>query len=461
MKTQRTLRALLMTIAGVSFVAAAVQSAQAAPIAPGDPAHLWLFDEGTGSTAVDTGTTGGSDGTLMGTPAWSANTPFSYAGNRSVSTFVREVQAPGFTMGSQQTISMWVGHSTTPTAPPKYILDSTGNRTLVYLEQTPLIYWSGQSLGTGGLIQPTGSGWEHIALVRNGTNVAVYENGVLKSNKTVSAADSNPTTWYFGSRYSQNEQWKGEIDEYAFWDTALSADNIEWLSQNSLGGSTGPGPPPGPTNLALGKEYAFYQHLPGQNPGVGPHYLDDGHAGTNALGVFDAGELTDGMVAGPADHAGSTNNQYVGFYGTPGALPAAEIVFDLGAEYAIDDIVIGTASRGCCGSGSPDDVDISFSTTSATAGFGPATNFTLWGPGTLPVGHYEMTLAASSPSARYVKLSFDGGNHGGGVEKYMLDEISINGRVGGAGDIPEPATLALLSLAAAGLGGYVRRRRKA
>ena len=355
---------------------------------------------------------------------------------------------------------MWVGHSTTPAAPPKYILDSSGNRTLVYLEGTPLIHWRGQGLGTGGLSQPTGSGWEHIALVRNGTNVAVYENGVFKSNNTVSAVDSTPTTWYFGSRYSQNEQWKGEIDEYAFWDTALSADNVEWLSQNSLGSSTGPGPPPGPTNLAPGKEYAFYQQLPGETPGTGPHYLDDGHAGTLATGVFDAGQLTDGLVSGAGDD-GSIGSQYVGFWGSAGALPAAEIVFDLGAEYAIDDIVIGTGSRGQFGSGSPDDVDISFSTTSDTAGFGPATNFALWGPGSLPTGHHEMTLAASSPSARYVKLSFDGGNHGAGINKYMLDEISINGQVAGAADIPEPATLALLGLAAAGLGGYVRRRRTA
>ena len=43
-----------------------------------------------------------------------------------------------------------------------------------------------------------------------------------------------------------------------------------------------------------------------------------------------------------------------------------------------------------------------------------------------------------------------------------MDNLSINGDVTAVtGDIPEPATLGLLSLAACGLGGYVRRRRKA
>ena len=42
-----------------------------------------------------------------------------------------------------------------------------------------------------------------------------------------------------------------------------------------------------------------------------------------------------------------------------------------------------------------------------------------------------------------------------------FDNFSIVVPASGDGDIPEPATLGLLSLAACGLGGYVRRRRKA
>jgi len=70
-----------------------------------------------------------------------------------------------------------------------------------------------------------------------------------------------------------------------------------------------------------------------------------------------------------------------------------------------------------------------------------------------------MTLAASSPLARYVKLSFDGGDHGGGIEKYMLDEISINGSAPSAA-VPEPSTFALAAVGLLGLGIFGRRRRK-
>ena len=38
--------------------------------------------------------------------------------------------------------------------------------------------------------------------------------------------------------------------------------------------------------------------------------------------------------------------------------------------------------------------------------------------------------------------------------------VELFERIAPEGDVPEPATMALLGLAACGLGGYVRRRRK-
>jgi len=371
-------------------VAIIAQPGQAGPIQPGDADYEYLFDEGTGTTVADTGAAGaGKDASFTGSPAWSTETPFSYAGNNSLSnngSGAATVDGFNVDMGTQSTISMWVRYDAQSPGGTQYIHDTNGGtgRFLWYYSSggdPASIYWDSQNKTNASLSTLVDDQWTHKAVVRDGTELRVYEAGALIRTDTVGATATTFGDLRLGARISNNEFFRGEIDEYAYWTSALSGDNIEWLSQNSLTGAGGGGPePPTTTNLALGKEYAFYLHLPGQSPGTGPHYLDDGHAGTLALGVFDSGKLADGIVSSSGAD-GSVGTQYVGFYGTPGNLPAAEIVFDLGDEFAIEDIVIGTGSRACCGTGSPDDVDISFSTTSATDGFGPATNFALWGQG--------------------------------------------------------------------------------
>ena len=201
-------------------------------------------------------------------------------------------------------------------------------------------------------------------------------------------------------------------------------------------------------NISLGKTYSYTGVIPGQTAGVGPHYLDSGHSTTE--GVFTTGELTDGLVTVDGSEGSTGSNPYVAFHGSAGSLPAVDIVIDLEAEYIIDDVVIGHGTRGCCGMAAPDAVTISFSSTSATSGYSAGTNFALWGTPVQSPGHHEMTLAATSLSARWVKISFAGGDFGNN-DKYVLDEITVNGE-----PVPEPDSLALL-----GLGGlFILCRRR-
>lgn len=198
-------------------------------------AHYHNFDTGSGSTAFDTGAPGGANGTLNTTQVWSSNTPFSYPGNNSVTTSNGNVTAPGFSLGVQSTISLWAYFTARNTA-PQYILDSNNNssRTLVYFADTTLVAFGGVFI-SNAFAAPTGPGWQNIILSRNGTTLRVYQNGSLTTTATVgSGAINGISTWYFGSRFNATERLVGQIDEYAFYNTALTAQEVSYLYSNGV-----------------------------------------------------------------------------------------------------------------------------------------------------------------------------------------------------------------------------------
>ena len=217
-------------------------------------------------------------------------------------------------------------------------------------------------------------------------------------------------------------------------------------------------------NLSLFQPYAWYGHAPGQTPNAGPHYLDDSgpvgphpvHNPPDNFGLFGLGELTNGVIQ--SGGAGGAGQPVLAQWGNA---PAADVIFNLGANFLVDEIILGTHVTAGANNNAPDDVSISYSTTGTNPGdFGAATLINLeamFGP--LADGHHDMSLPISpAASARYVKLSFDGGSmtEPGGQdpnEKWMLDEVTINGT------IPEPTTLLLATLGLLGLLGFARRRR--
>ncbi|KPK47530.1 MAG: hypothetical protein AMK72_08315 [Planctomycetes bacterium SM23_25] len=73
----------------------------------------------------------------------------------------------------------------------------------------------------------------------------------------------------------------------------------------------------------------------------------------------------------------------------------------------------------------------------------------------------SIRAAATAPVGNYGNIGYAGFNNtaGGGVGTVHSFLLEDNTAV--TDEVPEPATMALLSLAACGLGGYVRRRRKA
>jgi len=204
-------------------------------------------------------------------------------------------------------------------------------------------------------------------------------------------------------------------------------------------------------NLSAGKTYS-YSVLPTFSGGT--FYLDDPHV--QLAGVFDTGDLTDGVTFPAIAPTTGPANTIVG-WGDPVTI-ATEIIFDLGHLSKVDGVVLGTHTWAPFANGAPNDVVLSFSETGTAAGdFGNPINAAFLASDVPANGHHDLGVPAGGVLGRYVKLSFDGGAvlTGNTPNKWMLDEVTINGSL-----VPEPSTFALIALGLLSLGlvGWRRRR---
>ncbi len=98
------------------------------------------------------------------------------------------------------------------------------------------------------LITPKGSmlnEWKNCVLIRKGTNISIYINGVLEQKNVSSMTPNinNSANLSFGARYSYSQtgqHFKGSIDDIGIWNRALSEEEIrilyslEKVAQNQL-----------------------------------------------------------------------------------------------------------------------------------------------------------------------------------------------------------------------------------
>ena len=242
-----------------------------APAAPPSwPASGWVLDEGSGTQlgewhGVRTGSLGSSGGATA--PTWSTDTPFAYTGNTSLEFTGTSTGVPagyarleGRGTGDQGAIAFWV--SGDPSEDGKYIMDASGgNRTLMYRYGTGTgsdgfgVYHHNSSLGgaRNTLVPDTGD-WTHVALVWDNSLPAakqkLYRDGELLHTWNVATTPRNPAEFFLGSRYSLDEGWDGNIDEFGVWEKALSPSEVLWLARNSVT-AIPPSAPPTPITAWL------------------------------------------------------------------------------------------------------------------------------------------------------------------------------------------------------------------
>jgi len=209
---------------------------------PGVPIASYAFDEGAGQTAASL--FGGGDGVLYSSVGWTANTPHQTDGDHAVwfdgSSASNRVELPGVTFGSEGSIALWAYRE----GGAQYLFDaSPGGRSLLY-GHYDLFLNNSHLGGVDGEFIPDNE-WTHLAftwdnaLASNG--VKLYKNGDLFTTFNATLSTVSPATLWLGNRYSNNEPWRGGIDDYAVWDYALDRDEVGWLYQNPLGSIPEPG----------------------------------------------------------------------------------------------------------------------------------------------------------------------------------------------------------------------------
>ncbi len=202
-------------------------------------------NDGTGSTL--TNATGGTNGTLQNSPAWSAS-PVQFAGNAlnldGTNDFVQ--LASNINVGTNDfTFEIWVK----PVSTTAYMawandnnLDANNQFRLAILNTTAEFTLSGSGgspflrLTTPSGTVPTGS-WTHIAVVRNGTTGYVYINGVQQATGSTTLIDNQAggeanKRFRIGSRGNSSDAngedvFNGELDDFRYWNIARSQAQIQ------------------------------------------------------------------------------------------------------------------------------------------------------------------------------------------------------------------------------------------
>ena len=176
-------------------------------------------------TNISLGIGGGASATSSGAPppssSWDNEYSVSFDG---VDDYVSFTQ---FDFPTAKTVSYWIYFNS---------INSSGNTIfgqgsnyyshLVANGQTMYIYTNyGSYLGTfslGSTHAITTGSWIHIAIVGDGTTATLYKNGVSRATTTdVSPIGVERFGGHLSGRYLD-----GEMDEVAYWDSALTATNI-------------------------------------------------------------------------------------------------------------------------------------------------------------------------------------------------------------------------------------------
>jgi hypothetical protein len=259
-----TLSAKAVDMLGATGTSVGV-SITVADIRPPEPVALWAFDDGDGATVADV--VGAYDGTVGGSASAWVMGKFGGALDLNESSsdgdaVVNYVTVPDFYYGGGGiTISYWFKVSSGENGSATYYsghLYHGGNLSGVDMYQ----YGPGfGTVGDRGKLREYNKGstgatftgslydgnWHNVvAVFTPGVGQTIYVDGSAALSNSGGSAIDNPTgDLYFGYRPVNKSGYPGSFDEIAVWNSALTADNVEWLWNSGAGNSLVP--PEAPT----------------------------------------------------------------------------------------------------------------------------------------------------------------------------------------------------------------------
>ena len=192
----------------------------------------WKFDNGRGLTAADSSKSN-TAASLVNGPIWTAQGEISFDGNDDAV----EINTSNMEADSG-TVALWV-HPNAFTNSKHFLFGEItppwSNGIQLYCDQSgALNLGMGDNYALMTSIQTLNTNeWYHVALTWNGTNYAVYVDGILKATGTYSGLSSLSTYADIGNNgnsSSRTEAFNGLIDEVRVYDRPLDTNEITNLT---------------------------------------------------------------------------------------------------------------------------------------------------------------------------------------------------------------------------------------
>jgi hypothetical protein len=215
----------------------------------------YKMSDGTGTTLTDNQSSGTNTCTLTNGPAWVASGCF--AGSRNAldfdgtddHIFFSTTNTPSFN-NSAITIEAWIKSTSTETEREIVGWGSSSNDVVEFRMSSGKLQFgvdAGGWASADGKTNINTGNWTHVAVVKNGTGVKLYVNGIEEASTTMS---KNPSVNQFsiatlyksGSPFYNSSSghyyyFPGQIDEVRIWNTVKTASEIRENMAKTLAGN--------------------------------------------------------------------------------------------------------------------------------------------------------------------------------------------------------------------------------